>query len=385
MKLICFKLFLLFVLLNSYPGYTQLDNTNPKIIHGPWLQNPGENGITVMWVTNKECVPWLKYGQDKDSFISVQNSHYGLFDASQTLHKIRITGLEPGTKYQYQIFSKEILKFKPYKVYYGDTVRSRRFSFTTLDSNKSDVYFSVISDMHEKSAKLDTLLNQIDIEKTELIFLNGDMINYLEEEDQLFSGFIDTCVNSFAKDIPFIYNRGNHETRGYKARELFKYFDTPNKETYFSFNHGPVHFIMMDGGEDKPDSSQYYYGLADFDNYRDQGTEWLKNDIKSRAFKTAKYKIAIIHIPMLDSENPRHGQQYIRDNWGPVFEKANIDIMLCGHKHRFSWNTEEETGINCPILVAGNNERIEVEVNQEKIKATVIDKTGVILGSYEVK
>jgi len=353
--------------------------------HGPWLQNPSESGITVMWVTNKECVPWIMMGSNKDSLDVVRNSQYGLFDAAQTIHKVRISGLEPGKKYYYRICSKEILKYKPYQIYYGDTIKSRLFTFTTLDENKSSFSFTVISDMHEKADKLNTLLNQINLDNTDIIFFNGDMMNYLEEEEQLFAGLIDTCVSRFANEIPFIYNRGNHETRGYRAREMFKYFDTPNQETFFSFNHGPVHFMLMDCGEDKPDSSQYYYGMADFDRYRDQGTAWLKKNIKSKSFKKAKFKIAIIHIPMLDTENAWHGQQYIRDNWGPIFKDANIDIMLCGHKHRFSWNNEEETGINCPILVAGNDERITVDITKEKIISTVIDIKGNIIGSYEIK
>ena len=144
-------------------------------------------------------------------------------------------------------------------------------------------------------------------------------------------------------------------------------------------------FRSMDCGEDKPDSSQYYYGLADFDSYRDQGTEWLKEDIKSKAFKKAKFKIAILHIPMLESENAWHGHQYIRDHWGPIFKEANIDLMLCGHKHRFSWNPEEETGINCPIIVAGNDERIDVEITKDKIYSKVVNENGMILGSFEIK
>jgi len=59
--------------------------------------------------------------------------------------------------------------------------------------------------------------------------------------------------------------------------------------------------------------------------------------------------------------------------------------MLCGHTHRFSWNPQEETLINCPILVEGPNDRIDVKVTKDYIIATIINKNGKILGSYELK
>jgi len=235
----------------------QLNNSNIRITHGPWLQNPDENGITVMWATNKECVPWIMYGEDKSLTIKAQNSMHGLFEACDTIHKVMITGLKPGTTYYYKIFSQEILKFKPYQVYYGDEVKSRTLSFTTLDREKESFFFSVISDVHGKAARLDEMLNQINMDITDLIFLNGDIISYIDHDGDLYNEFLDTCVNNFAKEIPLIINRGNHETRGYKARNYYRYLDTPDDKFYYSFNHGPVHFIMMDSGEDKPDSSQY--------------------------------------------------------------------------------------------------------------------------------
>ena len=47
---------------------------------------------------------------------------------------------------------------------------------------------------------------------------------------------------------------------------------------YYSFNHGPVHIIVLDTGEDKADSHPVYAGLADFDKYRDSQAEWLKSN-----------------------------------------------------------------------------------------------------------
>jgi len=43
------------------------------------------------------------------------------------------------------------------------------------------------------------------------------------------------------------------------ARELEKYFTTPNESRfYYSRNDGPAHLIVIDTGEDKPDSTNVY-------------------------------------------------------------------------------------------------------------------------------
>ena len=67
-----------------------------------------------------------------------------------------------------------------------------------------------------------------------------------------------------------MYVRGNHETRGRFARSLHDYIATPNGKFYYSFDAGPVHFVVLDTGEDKEDSHPAYSGLTDFTGYREE-------------------------------------------------------------------------------------------------------------------
>ena len=125
---------------------------------------------------------------------------------------------------------------------------------------------------------------------------------------------IELCEKKY--DIDFFFVRGNHETRGPNARTLMTYFPHPSGKNYYSFNHGDVHFIILDSGEDKPDTHPVYAGIVDFDNYRTEQAEWLKKDINSEEFKKAKYKIAVYHIPLFTGSTKhgaragRHGQRY---------------------------------------------------------------------------
>src|SRR5690625_5315672 len=65
------------------------------------------------------------------------------------------------------------------------------------------------------------------------------------------------------------------------------YFPTPSGKPYFTFRQGPVFFLFLDGGEDKPDSDIEYGGLSYFDEYREEQAEWLQQVVESEEFKSA--------------------------------------------------------------------------------------------------
>ncbi len=114
------------------------------------------------------------------------------------------------------------------------------------------------------------------------MFFNGDILGHIEDEPQIIDHVLKPCSDLFAKEIPFIYVRGNHEARGKFARMLPNYLSTPKGSYYYAFDHGPVHFIVMDSGEDKDDTSVEYSGLADFDRYREEQRVWLRKEIRNR-------------------------------------------------------------------------------------------------------
>jgi predicted phosphodiesterase len=211
------------------------------------------------------------------------------------------------------------------------------------------------------------------------------MVDFLESESQLFPGFIDTAVTYFATRKPFYYVRGNHETRGFAARDLKNYFDFKEDRFYYSFDNGPVHFVVLDCGEDKPDNNMYYYGLADYDRYRLEELEWLKKEVKSDAFRNAKHRIVIVHMPIIKEEKQGHGLKFLSDNFGPVLQGAGVDLMMSGHTHRNSFYETGKSGFGYTVLVNSNNSFVEVEADLRGLKAVVKDVTGKQLAEYVIK
>ncbi len=391
-----YKIYLRIVLLFFF--FTLLQNNHVyaaeelKITHGPYLVEPGENSITVIWFTNKECVSWVEYCGENNFGVFptwggypqiAKSSHKGLIDANTKMHSIRIVNLKTGTKYRYRVVSKEILQYDPYEVIFGDSVVDEILGFETLDPEKKSFSFGVVTDLHERAPMLDTLLQIIPTDSLDMMFFSGDMLNWIGSEDRILNGFLNVCVDHFAKEKPFIFIRGNHETRGPNARKLFSYFPHSSGEYYHSFSQGNVRFIVLDSGEDKPDSHPVYAGLVDFDQYRAEQAIWLNKEVQSEKFKNAQYRIVLFHIPPFTGSS-RHGSNDITEKWGDILNNANIDIVISGHHHRFARIEPVEGKNQFPILILGKDMILKTDVSDKDLLFSVKDKDDNVVDEFSI-
>lgn len=353
---------------------------NIEITHGPYLQYLTTNEVTINWSTSKNAISWVEYyKEDGSNFYQkertkVFNAADGLKNIS-VLHSVTLKNLDPATKYAYRIYSKEVKD----DMSFGKTVATQVYKkeplyFTTQSKNKDQISLIVLSDMHEKAAKVGGLLKGVEWDKTDFVLLDGDFVDSFESESDLYNGVLDTCVDIFARKKPLVIVRGNHETRGKKAHELKKYFHFPENKYYYTYSIGTTLFIMLDSGEDKADSDIEYNGFADFDAYRSEQAQWLSEVVTSDAFKNAEHKIAFMHIPPYDDKRGHewHGDLEVRSKFVPILNKAGIDLMVNGHRHRYSFQTPKVEENNFPILVADHKTRYNL----------LIDKTGIkIIGT----
>jgi predicted phosphodiesterase len=363
------------------------------ITHGPYLQQLTETSVTIIWKTSENCVSWIEYGKadNLNSFPTygsvvktARSSHQGLIDANEKIHEITISDLEPGCEYRYRVFSKEILEFRPYEVTYGGTIASDVLRFSTLDSSKDAFSFLAITDIHGDAERLDAKLDAVSWEGIDLVFYTGDSVDYFEDASGIFDGFLDTSVEHFASRVPLMFVRGNHETRGSFARHLYEYFPTTSGEYYFSFDHGPVHFIVLDTGEDKEDSHPVYAGLVDFDAYRREQAEWLKTEIRTEAFQQAAFRVAILHIPPYGSRDA-HGTLHVRQMWNELLNEGGVDLALSGHTHRFAHLDPTPGEHQYPILISGREHTVRVDASGAELLVTVTDEEGGIVDTFSVK
>jgi hypothetical protein len=357
------------------------DKTGPAIIHGPYLQAPSETGMTIVWFTDIKCTSAVEVWGEGEAPRLVTNSRHGQIDAYLTAHKVTLKDLTPGTRYGYRAVSREILKFDPYEIVYGETVRSPEFGFQTPAADKQGVAFAVISDQHEKADRLQALLGGIISDETEMVFLNGDMLDHFGNEAQIFDTMIDPLVRSFASNTPFILNRGNHETRGALSRKLTDYIHLPGGRYFYSFTHGPVFFICLDSGEDKPDDNQYYFGLADFDRYREEQARWLREVMGTPGFRNAKFRVVLMHMPLYGG-NGWHGEETNRRLWGDLLNGGGIDLMISAHTHEYALHEPGAFANTFPLLIGSPEIGIVVVAAENELTVRVFSVQGEVLESF---
>ncbi len=353
-----------------------------RIVGGPYLQAPSPTSMTVVWTTSHKCVSKVEYGPSaQDMPNTAVSARHGLIDANTPLHRITLNGLRPGTTYSYRAVSTEIIEFKPYKVRFGPTVTSEG-RFTTLDPAKERFSFYALNDRHDRAPALRQALGSVNWDGVDLVFGVGDMMNDPMTEQQIFRGFLDPCTEFFATRIPLVLVRGNHETRGLLARDLMDYFPTESGRYYYSFTHGGVFFLLLDGGEDKGDDSEEYSGLVAFEDYLRQQTEWLRQELRSPAFRDARFRICLMHIPPAPPSTEQAVKfirsPWIRDNWSPMLGEAGINLMISGHTHRYSELPADEHRAY-PIVVGGTNTVIRVDVSPERLEMTTFNDDGTVL------
>ena len=360
-----------------------------EITVGPYLQNAADTSMTIIWLTSAKSTSWVKYDTTDKLSKKAFSSHDGMIDADNIIHSITIDNLKPNTVYKYQVFSKEILQFGSYKVKYGPIVSSSVYQFKTLSRDVDEISFLVLNDLHNHVEIMKRLMGLSGSRDFDMVFLNGDILENLDHESYIVSKVLQPCTELFASKVPFVYIRGNHETRGKFARILKKYLTLSHNRYYYSFDYGPVHFVIMDGGEDKADSHWAYSGLADYDRYRDMQTQWLRTEIKSNAWKKAGFRIVIMHIPPGKSEKWR-GADYIYKNWRPLFNQGDLDLMICGHTHEYKMIAPQKGEYDYPMLIGGAPKKdmatvIRVDVSLNKINAVMTRDDGEVVGTYEIK
>lgn len=319
----------------------------------PYLQNPTNRGITISWFTNVPALSWIEYGEGDNIDKKFELFVDGQMICNNKHHKMRLTGLKPGTKYSYRVCSREITLYKAYNKEFGETAYSDVYSFSTPPEGESNFKALIFNDLHKKYNIMESFGELIKEMDYDLVLFNGDCIDdpYNEDEAVGFLSYMNNLVG--AAEVPVFYIRGNHEIRNAYSIQLRELFDYVDDRTYNAFNWGDTRFVVLDCGEDKPDTTWVYYGMNDFEGLRRDQREFLIEELKCPDFLKATKKVLIHHIPIYglrkDAYNPS------LELWGDILTEAPFDICLNGHTHRFAYHPEGSIGNNFPVIIGGGN------------------------------
>lgn len=321
----------------------------------PYLQNPVDNGMTIMWQTHVPVYSWVEYGTDSLNLKKVHTLTDGQVICNNTNHKIRLTDLIPGQRYYYRVCSREMTLYQAYYKEFGTTAVSPFYSFTLPSQDQKDFTVLIFNDLHKNQETFDALLNQVKDIPSDFVIFNGDCVDDPANEDQALEHLSLYCAKVDASQKPVFFLRGNHEIRNAYSIGLRALFDYVGDKTYGAFNWGDTRFVMFDCGEDKPDTTWVYYGLNDFTQLRLDQREFLKEEISGKDFKNASRRVLVGHIPIYGN-----GDKYspCLDLWGDVLAKAPFSIAISGHLHRYFYHPKGTMNNNpFPEVIGGGPQK----------------------------
>lgn len=167
------------------------------------------------------------------------------------------------------------------------------------------------------------LINEID---APMAFHVGDMYT----GDTFFASDVDKQAEWFLEDMailkmPMYPVMGNHDARG-KGWDVTKEMIFQNKSTYYSFDEGDSHFIVLDAF-----MPEYEHSISQ------EQFSWLENDLKST---TKPHIFVFVHAPLYPL-GPHLGESLdedptLRDRLASLLVKYGVDIVFNGHEHFYA-------------------------------------------------
>ena len=353
-----------------------------QIQYGPWVTNVTETSFTVLWTTAQDNLSAVQVAPDDGSAFEAEQRPFFVQNIAGRnpackLHCVTVSGLKPGTTYRYRITGREVRDASdPYGIEYrkAGTDITLRYAHT-LDPKADSCSFCMVNDMHFNADKYRTLVKGKNHGNTDFLVLNGDIVSYSQSIDSVIK-YSFWPGKALLNEVPVVYARGNHESRGADFAKVPALFPTPTGQFYYSFRQGPVAFLVLDGGEDKPDGSAEYSGYAHFDDYRIGELEWLIKAVNEPSFADAPVKVAIVHMPPFGGKGSWYGQRWLHDNILPVLNEAGIDILLGAHHHKYMYLEPGEDGNNFPIVVNSNSERLDFSAGAAGFSVKIFDVEG---------
>ena len=274
---------------------------------GPYLMHEGSNtSMTVLWQTTATESNVIRWGTDTN--YTMGQATVGVY-GTDFQHEHVITGLQPDTKYYYQVDGYGAGSFRTAPSASATSAKILAYGDTrSTPSNQEQVVAKMRARYASEPAYQGLVLHSAD-------WVNSDAeTNWIGE--WFVSGTTYPQMHAFQAEAPVAGPRGNHEGSGTYFK---KYYPFPYVSGfYWSFDHGPAHIIVLD------EYTSYASGSAQYN--------WLVNDLAST---TKPWKIILSHEPGWGAGT--HGNNTeVQSIIHPLVLQYGVDLLLFGHNHNYA-------------------------------------------------
>ncbi len=299
------------------------------------------------------AIVWIQVGEN--TYFDDSN---GILRSNINIHRILVPTDKLDYYKEYTVCYRLMIDRRPYFPISED---ERRFTvtFKPIVSGKLNIY--LLSDAHNLEAE-PVKAGSYFGDDLDLLILNGDIPNHSGDIENFNSVY--RIASGITKGrIPVVFSRGNHDTRGIHAEEFGLYTPTYMGKTYYTFRVGSVWGLVLDCGEDKPDTNDEYGNTICFHNFRLQETQFLEKVVASAKSEydapDIEYKLIICHIPFTHTFKPPFNiEKDIYSQWANLLrEHIRPHLLLFGHMHQSRFcpigDEWDDLGQPCDAVVAG--------------------------------
>ena len=274
-------------------------------------------GFSVVWATSSPSVGYLEYTYDGQPY-RVYDAEDGKYRADDRVHTVHVP-YEHLFGNSYTVSAAKVLKNATKNSKIGTFVTSRAYSFAQKVTGGSLKMLS-LTDWHENVDAIRRVASASD--DYDLLLMMGDAINYVNEYEDIIDNVVLVGGKITKGEKPVLFVRGNHEPRGKYASRLKSVLGYDSY--YFTTSYGEQNFLILDGGEDKPDDDPKNGGLFVSDAYRDAEL----SEVEAWSVPVGN-TVCLCHIPIFTTSES--SPQYAR--FVSLVKKWNAKLVLSGHEH----------------------------------------------------
>ena len=264
--------------------------------------------------------------------VEYNDTYAGYRETESTIHKITVPMEALDNAKEYTVYTRAMILRGPYESLQGKTISA---TYNWKGVNEEDgINYYVISDNHN-THKTPLAAASYFGEDLDLLICCGDTVSWIDREADL-TQILYLASDITKGEIPVIYARGNHETKGVKAHEYYNYVGADGHDFSYTFRLGSIWGIVLDVGEDHADDFIEYCGVSKFDAYREEQTafldEVLANAENEFDAEGVAYRIAVCHIPLTIKYADDHAGAY-KDAWVERLNQMKLTVLYGGHVH----------------------------------------------------
>jgi hypothetical protein len=315
--------------------------------------------------------------QSSQVYLKIDGKYYyepngGILPVESPVHKFIVPQSVLDKAGAYTVVVREVIAKKTYFPEYKEEVFYDYTFKNSKSCNLNCYYMADIHGMYDIAKNLVKPYTDLDF-----IIINGDF-GETDNIDDVYK-LIDFIGKITLGNIPVLFVRGNHDTRGKLAEDLYKYVGMDGQLGYFNFTFRNLTGLALDCGEDKRDSSKEYNFANRFELYRKAELGFIKRT----KLKKGKIPFAVCHTSFMLASSMVGIFDIDCDlykKWSKAIDQKNIAFMLCGHIHKFLVSPpsiDDRQSHNYPVITGS-----AVDKNYTEIFGTYIEFKDDIVNFY---